>query len=190
MDRKNVNVRHYSIRQYGRARETLLHHWIRLSNNDNNDKAVRKRLLEYGADISATYRFGKSLLHLAVSFAFYEITEWLLNNGAYVDSQKINKDTPLHIAADGNIRLCTLLLIRGADPNSVNKNGEIPLSLAAKSTHTKIVKLLLSYGGDATRIEFLGRKTKDELDSSHCIRYWCEQNISNSEGNTFICTAI
>ena len=151
LDRKSVNLRHYSICKYGRAGETLLHIWIHLS---DNDKAIRKRLLEYGADINATDRFGRSPLHLAVSYGIYETTEWLLNNGAYVDYQKKNKDTALHIAAGGDIDLCTLLLIRGAEP---------PLSLAVKLTHTEVVKLLLTYGGDAARIDFSGQKRKDEM---------------------------
>ena len=169
--------------KYGRVRETLLHRGIHL---DNNGKDMLQRLLDFGADINAKDRFGKSLLHLAVSYGNNEITEWLLNNGAYVDSQNENKDTPLHIAADGHIKLCTLLLNRGADPNCMNKDAETPLSCAAKLTHAEVVKLLLTYGGDAARIDFLGQKRKTEMDYSHCIRHWCEQNIANSEGNTFI----
>ena len=183
MDRKYVNVRYYSNRKYGRSEETLLHYWIRLN---NKDKATRKLLLECGTDINATDIFGKSLLHTAVSCGDYEMTDWLLNNEAYVDSQNIYKDTPLHYAANGNINLCTLLLMQGADPNCLNKNGETPLSLAAKFTHTEVVKLLLTYGGDAARINFSGRKRKAEIDSFKPIRNLRGENMSYSAGNTFI----
>ena len=176
MEGKNVNVRDYSVGKYGPARETLLHLLIHLGNS----KAICQRLLDCGADINAKDQFGRSPLHLAVSYGNNEITEWLLNNGAYVDSQKNNKDTPLHIAADGDVKSCTLLLIQGADPNCVNNDGETPLSRAVKLTHTKVVKLLLTYGGDAARIDHLGQKRKTEMEN------WCEQNIANSEGNTFI----
>ena len=181
MDRKHVNVRYYSTCKYGRCGETLLHCWIRFN---NKNKHARKRLLEHGADINATDISEISLLHVAASCCDYEMTQWLLNNGAYVDSQNRNKDTPLHNVACMNIELCTLLLMRGADPTCKNRHGETPLFQAAKFRSTKIVKLLLTYGADAAGMEAAGMKA--EMDSSHCIRHLCEQNISYSAGNTFI----
>lgn len=180
LHRKNLNVRYYVNRKYGCYEETLLHCWIRLN---NKNKSTRKLLLEYGADINATEMYGKSLLHTAVSCGNYETTKWLLDKGAYVNSQNIFKETPLHYAANGNIDLGTLLLTQGADPNCINKKGETPLSLAAKFTHTEVVKLLLTYGGDTARIDFSGMA---EMDFSQHIRHFCEQNISYSAGNTFI----
>ena len=180
MDRRNVNVRYYSNCRYGRSVETLLHYWVRLN---NKNETIRKRLLEYGADLNATDGFGKSVLHTAVSCGNYEMAEWLLNNGAYVNSQNKNKDTPLHNAANGNIHLCTLLLKQGADPNCKNKDGETPLSHAEKLIHAEVVKLLLTYGGEAARIDFSKTKRKVEMDSSRLMRQWCEQNIICSEGN-------
>ena len=183
MKQKNANVRYYINRKYGCSEETLLHFWIRLN---NNDMPTLKFLLEHGADISATAKFGRSLLHTAVSCVNYDATEWLLNNNEYVDSQNIYKNTPLHYAANGNIDLCTLLLMRGADPNRINKDGETPLCLAAKLGHTEVVKLLLTYGGNAEQIGFSGRNIKAEADHSQRMRHLCEQNISYSGGNNFI----
>lgn len=180
MKRNNVNVRYYSNHKYGRFLQTLLHYWVCL---DNKDKTIRKLLLENGANLNATNGFEKSVLHTAVSRGNYEMSEWLLNNGAYVDSQNKNKDTPLHNAANGNIHLCTLLLKQGADPNCKNKDGETPLSHAGKLIHAEVVKLLLTYGGDAARIDFSKRKRKVGMDSSQLMRQWCEQNIICSAGN-------
>ena len=177
-----MNVRHYSTCKYGRSGETLLHCWIR---SNNKDKHARKLLLEHGADINATDGYKISLLHVAVSCCDYEMVEWLLNNGAYVDSQNRDKDTPLHVVAYGNIDLCTLLLIRGADPTCKNKHGETPLSQAAKFTCTEVAELLLTYGDDATGVDFSGRKKTAEMDASQRIRRLGEQNVSYSAGNAF-----
>ena len=179
MKRNNVNVRYYSNHKYGRFLQTLLHYWVCL---DNKDKTIRKLLLENGANLNATNGFEKSVLHTAVSRGNYEMSEWLLNNGAYVDSQNKNKDTPLHNAANGNIDLCTLLLKHGADPNCINKNEETPLSLAEKLMHTEVVELLLTYGGDAARIDYSRRK-KIEMDSYRHMRECCEKNKNYSAGN-------
>ena len=184
MGRKNVNVRTYSNCRYGRCLETLLHYWVRLN---FKDETTGKLLLEYGADLNARDGFEKSVLHTAVSCNNYKMAKWLLNNGAFVDFQNKNKDTPLHNAANGNIDLCNLLLERGADPNYINKDGETPLSLAETLAHTEVVELLLTYGGDAARINFSGRKTMVELDSSQRIRLLCEQNISYTTGITTKC---
>ena len=102
------------------------------------------------------------------------MAQWLLTNGAYVDSQNRDKDTPLNnVVAYENIDLCTLLLIRGADPTCKNKHGETPLSQAAKFRCTEVAELLLTYGADATGIGF-------------SVRRLCEQNVSYSAGNAFI----
>ena len=155
----------------------MLHCWIRLN---NKDKSTRKFLSEHGADINATAKFGNTLLHTAVPCIDYEMTKWLLDKGAYVNSKNIKQDTPLHYAANGYVDLCTLLLEQGADPNYINKEGETPLSHAANFEYTKVVKLLLTYGGDAARIGLSG------MNSSQLIRRWRKENISYSAGNTFI----
>ena len=176
LKRKNVNLRYYVNRKYGRSEETLLHCWIRLN---NKDKSTRKFLSEHGADINATAKFGNTLLHTAVPCIDYEMTKWLLDKGAYVNSKNIKQDTPLHYAANGYVDLCTLLLEQGADPNYINKEGETPLSHAANFEYTKVVKLLLTYGGDAARIGLSG------MNSSQ-LTTLREENISYSAGNTFI----
>lgn len=179
MTRNNVNVRYYSNRKHGHSLQTLLHYWVHLN---NEDKTIPERLLEYGTNLNAMDKFKRSVLHTAVSCGNYEAAEWLLKNGAYVDPQNKNKDTPLHNAANGNVGLCTLLLKHGADPNCTNKNGETPLSLAKKLMHIEVVELLLIYGGDAAKIE-CSRRKKIEMDSDRRMRECCEENKKYSAGN-------
>ena len=61
------------------------------------------------------------------------ILEYLLEQGADVDAQKWDGDTPLHDAsAKGLKKNVEILLINGANPAATNINGKTPLDLATK----------------------------------------------------------
>ena len=153
LNQKNVDLQDYSNRKCGGYRERLLH---LCAHFNHEDKTTRKLLLEYGADINATDMFGKSPLHTAVASGNYEMAEWLLDNGALVDSHNKDEKTPLHFASIGNIDLCILLLNRGADANYRNKDRETPFLHAVKLQDTKIVKLMLEYGADINTSDKFG----------------------------------
>ena len=106
------------------------------------------------------------------------MAKWLLDNGALVNSHNIEKKTPLHYASNGNIDLCILLLNRGADANYRNKDRETPLLCAVKLEDIKIVKLMLTYGGDVSTII--------DINPSQHIQSLCEQNKRFSAGKTCI----
>ena len=58
-----------------------------------------------------------------------------------------NGDTPLHRAAHFNeVKICELLLKRGADANAKDKDGKTPLSAAAHEGYTNVVELLNKHG--------------------------------------------
>ena len=175
LNQQNIDVWDYSNRKLGDQGETLLHYY---AGCPNKNKATWKLLLEHGADINATDNFGKSPLHQAVCCDNYEMAEWLLINGAYVEPHNLLGNTPLHYAAKGKTELCTLLLSHGADPNCMNMHKKTPLLHAVKITHNKIAELLLTYGGNATGI--------DTESSSLQIQDWCKQNVYNTKGSTFI----
>ena len=60
-----------------------------------------------------------------------ELVERLCKEGAYVDTQNDNLDTPLHLAAwKGNSEVVTVLLKNGADKNIENADGKTPPQLA------------------------------------------------------------
>ena len=57
----------------------------------------------------------------------------LVQRGANVTASDKNGDTALHLAAKrGFNEIATNLLKWGADPHTVNKNGEIPMEIAIK----------------------------------------------------------
>jgi len=92
----------------------------------------------------------QTALHRAVLGGQVEAIKYLLKNGASVDIQDEDGNTPLHLALNGNHRTrlaCSLLLIEnGADVNSVNKDKFTPLHFDARFGPLDVIKLLLNRG--------------------------------------------
>lgn len=104
-----------------------------------------------GANAVAPDGFGP--LALAVYFGRQEAAEALLDSGADPNTQASNASRvrPIHSAAaqrDANrsLRLCRLLLERGADPNVAQAGGWTPLHQAAAHGRRELVELLLEHG--------------------------------------------
>lgn len=55
-------------------------------------------------------------------------------------------------ASKGFSMICELLLENGADPLAETKTGESPLYAASKNGHKDVVKVLLKFGADATKV--------------------------------------
>jgi len=91
------------------------------------------------------------LLHDVASHGieYKDIINLLLRNGAKLESQDVNGNTPLHIATISNHRvLVRQLLSRGADVDAKNSAGDSPLDLAIQSGNQTITKLLKQYGAN------------------------------------------
>ena len=55
-------------------------------------------------------------------------------------------------SAKGFSMICELLLENGADPLAENRTGISPLYIASRNGHKDVVKVLLRYGADCTRV--------------------------------------
>ena len=79
------------------------------------------------------------------------IGEWLTNKkyhiyNCYIDIDLQKGFTPLHIAAKyGNIKVASLLLQKGANPDVQGKNGLTPLHVATHYNHANVAFLLLDH---------------------------------------------
>lgn len=109
---------------------------------------IAKLLVEKNIDIDEMSQNGKSALHFAVENQFYDIVEFLLNNGANVNHKALGL-TPLHLAAfAGNLDIVKILLQKGALVNAKNFSDTTPLSIAVQKNHYEIVKYLVENGAD------------------------------------------
>lgn len=101
---------------------------------DHNLEQVKKYVRELGANIIDSEGF--SPIHYAIRHDDVEITKYLIMTGADVNAKtKCSKNAPLHIACfHRNLVIVKFLLsANDIDLNSLNEQGETPLSVAFKS---------------------------------------------------------
>ena len=111
----------------------------------DNSVAVTKSLLEAGAHVNSQDSLGNSALHYAAQAYFPEIAAILIRNGATVDIQDQNGNTPLWRAifnSRGRGELVTMLLKAGANKNLQNKHGKSPLELARSIGNYDVAQFL------------------------------------------------
>ena len=94
-------------------------------------------------DPKQTEDFGFTPLIKAVRSGSMPAVEFLLLNGAKLTACDFMGRTPLHHATlISNLKVVCLLLRRGADPLSVDKNNEDPIQIATQSCQANIVTIL------------------------------------------------
>jgi len=82
-----------------------------------------------------------------------EIAQILIKEGANTEVGDFKgKQTPLHLAAmNGLVKVATVLLDSGAQPNKANKIGQTPLIYAVIEQHLGMINLLLAHGADVNQ---------------------------------------
>jgi hypothetical protein len=92
---------------------------------------IVERMIRAGADVNASYKSGKTPLHMA---GFAPLMEVLIASGARIDARDEQGRTPLHMAADAS---CTLVLLRaGAMFECEDMRGSRPLHQAKNRDQT------------------------------------------------------
>jgi ankyrin repeat protein len=130
-------------------------------------------LLNRGANIDATDRFGETALHRVADLRRTEgpkaarVVKLLIERGAPVDTRNRDGVTPLHQAVRArNLAVVEVLLDRGANPNATDKRGSTPLHRASSSTGASntagidpapFIELLLAHGADPKQKDKRGR---------------------------------
>ena len=125
-----------------------------------NLNLVRKVMEEVGLDVDCESEIGVTPLSVAcqqVEPPFLEIVKFLLDKGARIEGGTSGW-RPLGLAAmGGSAEMIRLLLSRGANPNSMDNDGDTPLHCAAAHPSSKPILVLLDFRADPNRINMRGR---------------------------------
>jgi ankyrin repeat protein len=133
---------------------------------------IEKLLVDYGADVTATNLDGhtpvflvtqqfseteeddthpKVKLHVAAKTGNKQIILELIGSVVDVNTWNKQEGTLLHTAANGWLdcpQLCDILWKHSVKIDAVDQDGNQPLHLACRQSHTKIVKWLLQHDAD------------------------------------------
>jgi len=128
-------------------------------------------LVNKGANIEATDKFGETALWKAASEGHENIVDLLLNKGANIEATNGFGETALHGAASGGHEsIVDLLLNKGANTEATNRFGETALHGAALGGREVVVRLLLNRGANIEAAD----------DSGHTPLYWANSTRHKS----------
>jgi len=135
----------------------------------NGDKALFEMLLAHGADLNIGDDLsGETALTRASDRGHLPIVQLALSRGS-PGFQKLLVQRPragprgdgataLHLAALHGFRdVCDKLLGVGADPNTANRVGKMPIHCAAGGNHVEAAHLLLTFGSAVTGQDKIGQ---------------------------------
>jgi hypothetical protein len=109
-------------------------------------RSIAKRLINLGADVQKSDRYGCIPLWYAVHRVDLDMTTFLFNKGAKLGKEVASLGLQRAIE-DNNPDMLRLLLSRGADPNSIYM-GATPLVYACQQKNMTMITILLDSGAD------------------------------------------
>lgn len=136
----------------------------------SNQLEVLALLIELGADVNVTDKFGETPLHDAAGFGYIEAARILLDEGADANALSEGEATPLIAAAtNGRDDVFELLVRRGADPEVMTDWGATAQSearaariVARKSRYARILDILANISSYAPEPDALLADPEDE----------------------------
>lgn len=114
------------------------------------------KLIKLGADVNtrasvSDINCGRTVLHAAANKGFYEVVNYLIDNGANVNIKDNSGYTALHLAISKNsIECAEILLKNNANVHAIdNKEGYSPiLYCCVERDNEEMIDLLLKFGAD------------------------------------------
>jgi ankyrin repeat protein len=113
-------------------------------------------LLDAGADINAVCAscYEQAAIQIAMEYAYFDLVEELIKQGANVHVKSNMGRTPLHAVSHfNNVELAKKLIDSGLDVNAQDENGATPLHYAASNGEFEMFKLLEDNGADLNMVE-------------------------------------
>jgi ankyrin repeat protein len=112
------------------------------------DTAAVQQLLQQGAHIEATDKWGSTPLLQAVQNGKIEVVKLLLGKGANIEAASGDGTSLILAAAAGNIEIVQVLLEKGANTGATDGSGDTALLKAVNRRDNNLVKLLLEKGAN------------------------------------------
>ena len=123
-----------------------------------NKPDIVHEFLEAGMSINARDDTGTPMLNIACRNDNYEFVEMMLDLGAELNS--VSEDRGYTAVMDavwrGNEKITKYLISKGADLNTINKEGQNNLILAVGANRESLVKLLAENGADPDVKDMMG----------------------------------
>lgn len=109
--------------------------------------ALKLLLVKFKQHVSASNKYGVTLLHTAASHGMLDTVKFLVGKGAKVNAGSADIWTPLHNAAEkGHLAVAEFLIDNGANFNSASGSLITPLHDAAIQGQVDMIDLLLDKG--------------------------------------------
>lgn len=109
-----------------------------------DEDSIINMLMAAHPSLDVQNKDGRTPLHVAITDGSEDTVKTLLTAGASVSQVDSLGNTPLHLACSVPLTppIVQLMLDRGADPKIANKNGDVPLHIAAETGDANILEIL------------------------------------------------
>ena len=119
---------------------------------------ILSMLLHQRLHPATAHRRGYPAIHVAVSMHHLSAVEFLVKNGADINTRNNIGSTPLMQAVfEGSFEITDFLLSAGADANVHNQQGYTALLYAVSAGHVDTVRMLLQRGADPHLSDYWGK---------------------------------